>query len=122
MPKEKTSTRTKTKRVERKKKGMSCAFSAAPCFELILAIDPNAPKRGLSAYMFFANENRDKVREENPGISFGKSPWLKSSDFGFIAYSLCRSGRQDARREMEGPERQRAPTLRGEGRRRQEAL
>ena len=34
--------------------------------------DPNAPKRGLSAYMFFANENREKVREENPGISFGK--------------------------------------------------
>ena len=48
--------------------------------------DPNAPKRGLSAYMFFANENREKVREENPGISFGKirafnaiphaRPWL----------------------------------------------
>ncbi|KAG8525989.1 Non-histone chromosomal protein 6 [Bacidia gigantensis] len=34
--------------------------------------DPNAPKRGLSAYMFFANENRDSVREENPGISFGQ--------------------------------------------------
>ncbi|KAL4810289.1 high mobility group box domain-containing protein [Aspergillus unguis] len=34
--------------------------------------DPNAPKRGLSAYMFFANDNRDKVREENPGISFGQ--------------------------------------------------
>lgn len=38
--------------------------------------DPNAPKRGLSAYMFFANDNRDKVREENPGISFGKIMWL----------------------------------------------
>jgi hypothetical protein len=35
--------------------------------------DPNAPKRGLSAYMFFANDQRDKVREENPGIKFGKS-------------------------------------------------
>jgi hypothetical protein len=34
--------------------------------------DPNAPKRGLSAYMFFANEQRENVREENPGISFGK--------------------------------------------------
>ncbi|KAL6235569.1 Non-histone chromosomal protein 6 [Aspergillus navahoensis] len=34
--------------------------------------DPNAPKRGLSAYMFFANDNREKVREENPGISFGQ--------------------------------------------------
>ena len=36
--------------------------------------DPNAPKRGLSAYMFFANEQRENVREENPGISFGMFP------------------------------------------------
>ncbi|KAL8874233.1 MAG: hypothetical protein Q9198_006915, partial [Flavoplaca austrocitrina] len=33
---------------------------------------PNAPKRGLSAYMFFANDNRENVREENAGISFGQ--------------------------------------------------
>jgi len=55
MPKEKTTTRkTKTRGVEKKKK------------------DPNAPKRGLSAYMFFANEQRENVRDENPGISFGQ--------------------------------------------------
>lgn len=40
--------------------------------------DPNAPKRGLSAYMFFANEQRDNVREENPGITFGKLAPLHS--------------------------------------------
>ena len=34
--------------------------------------DPNAPKRGLSAYMFFANEQRENVREENPGVTFGQ--------------------------------------------------
>lgn len=34
--------------------------------------DPDAPKRSLSAYMFFANENRDIVRSENPGIAFGQ--------------------------------------------------
>ncbi|QIW95722.1 hypothetical protein AMS68_001240 [Peltaster fructicola] len=34
--------------------------------------DPNQPKRGLSAYMFFANEQREKVREDNPGIKFGE--------------------------------------------------
>ena len=34
--------------------------------------DPDAPKRSLSAYMFFAHENRDIVRAENPGISFGQ--------------------------------------------------
>ncbi|GKZ18797.1 non-histone chromosomal protein 6 [Aspergillus brasiliensis] len=54
MPKEKTTRKTKARGPERRKK------------------DPNAPKRGLSAYMFFANENREKVREENPGISFGQ--------------------------------------------------
>ncbi|PGH35184.1 non-histone chromosomal protein 6 [[Emmonsia] crescens] len=55
MPKEKATTRkAKGRGAEKKKK------------------DPNAPKRGLSAYMFFANEQRDNVREENPGISFGQ--------------------------------------------------
>ncbi|BCR93562.1 high-mobility group nucleosome-binding protein [Aspergillus luchuensis] len=55
MPKEKTTRKTtKGRGTERRKK------------------DPNAPKRGLSAYMFFANDNREKVREENPGISFGQ--------------------------------------------------
>lgn len=33
--------------------------------------DPNAPKRGLSAYMFFANEQRDKVRSDDPSLKFG---------------------------------------------------
>lgn len=34
--------------------------------------DPNAPKRALSAYMFFANETRDIVKAENPDVSFGQ--------------------------------------------------
>ncbi|KAI9752106.1 MAG: Non-histone chromosomal protein 6 [Lichina confinis] len=54
MPKEKTTTRKTKARGEKKKK------------------DPNAPKRGLSAYMFFANEQRENVRDENPGITFGQ--------------------------------------------------
>ncbi|CAD6506327.1 BgTH12-07253 [Blumeria graminis f. sp. triticale] len=55
MPKEKSVTRKVGKpKPERKKK------------------DPNAPKRGLSAYMFFANEQRENVRLENPGITFGQ--------------------------------------------------
>lgn len=40
--------------------------------DLTSTTDPNAPKRGLSAYMFFANEQRENVREENPGITFGQ--------------------------------------------------
>ncbi|KAI9831860.1 MAG: Non-histone chromosomal protein 6 [Phylliscum demangeonii] len=59
MPKEKASTtttrKTKATRDGGKKKK-----------------DPNAPKRGLSAYMFFANEQRENVRDENPGITFGQ--------------------------------------------------
>jgi hypothetical protein len=54
MPKEKAPKRAVKARSEKKKK------------------DPNAPKRGLSAYMFFANEQRENVREENPGITFGQ--------------------------------------------------
>ncbi|KAL8743202.1 MAG: hypothetical protein Q9190_004420 [Brigantiaea leucoxantha] len=56
MPKEKATRKTKAKAADSGKKKK----------------DPNAPKRGLSAYMFFANDNRDNVREENPGISFGQ--------------------------------------------------
>ena len=54
MPKEKAPKRATKGKSDKKKK------------------DPNAPKRGLSAYMFFANEQRDNVREENPGITFGQ--------------------------------------------------
>ena len=32
--------------------------------------DPNAPKRGMSAYMFFSQENRNKEKEKNPDLSF----------------------------------------------------
>jgi len=54
MPKETKTKRAAKTKVEKKKK------------------DPLAPKRGLSAYMFFANEQRENVREENPGITFGQ--------------------------------------------------
>lgn len=30
-----------------------------------------APKRGSSPYMFFANDQRDIIRAENPGMNFG---------------------------------------------------
>ena len=39
--------------------------------------------RRLSAYMFFANEQRDNVREENPGISFGKFIRTENGFHGF---------------------------------------
>ncbi|ORZ08608.1 non-histone chromosomal protein 6 [Absidia repens] len=48
--------------------------------------DPNAPKRGLSAYMFFSQANRNKVKEENPDATFGQlgkilgQKWKEMSD------------------------------------------
>jgi hypothetical protein len=58
-----------------KRRGKKGKLSKTPTTWLKLLTwckDPNAPKRGLSAYMFFANEQRENVREENPGISFGQ--------------------------------------------------
>ncbi|KAJ3212409.1 Non-histone chromosomal protein 6 [Entophlyctis luteolus] len=34
--------------------------------------DKNAPKKALSAYLIFANENRARVRAANPDASFGQ--------------------------------------------------
>jgi len=34
--------------------------------------DPNAPKRGMSAFMLFSNEIRSKVKQENPELTFGE--------------------------------------------------
>jgi len=34
--------------------------------------DPSAPKRGLSAYMFFSQEHRKSVQTENPEAGFGE--------------------------------------------------
>ncbi|KAJ7830502.1 high mobility group box domain-containing protein [Mycena olivaceomarginata] len=34
--------------------------------------DPNAPKRALSAYMFFSSNWRERIKNENPDASFGE--------------------------------------------------
>ena len=93
MPKEKTTRKAapKTRGPEKRKKGkhpVSLPFHADRA-------DPNAPKRGLSAYMFFANEQREKVREDNPGITFGQYPSMPHS--ALTALTPSRPGRQDAR-------------------------
>lgn len=76
--------------------------------------------RGLSAYMFFANEQRDKVREDNPGIKFGM--YSRYSSVVHVLTRMSRRCRQDAGREVEGPEREAACAIRGQGCCRQEAL
>ncbi|XP_039117381.1 FACT complex subunit SSRP1 [Dioscorea cayenensis subsp. rotundata] len=32
--------------------------------------DPNAPKRAMSAFMFFSNSERENIKKSNPGLSF----------------------------------------------------
>ncbi|KAG0164994.1 Non-histone chromosomal protein 6 [Apophysomyces sp. BC1034] len=38
---------------------------------------PSGPKRGLSAYMFFSQDQRQKVKEDNPDATFGRENNLK---------------------------------------------
>lgn len=74
MPKQKTAStrKAKGKAEGKKKKGARPSFHFVRSHSTLMCLtDPNAPKRGLSAYMFFANEQRENVREENPGIAFG---------------------------------------------------
>ena len=76
MPKEKGAPRKTKRDGAKRKKGITIPIipsaERSPDLYSCEILDPNAPKRGLSAYMFFANEQRDKVREENPGIKFGE--------------------------------------------------
>ena len=41
--------------------------------------DPNMPKRPLSAYMFFSQDWRERIKSENPDASFGMSFFFKRS-------------------------------------------
>lgn len=34
--------------------------------------DPNAPKRPMAAFMYFSSANRDKIKKDNPGCTFGE--------------------------------------------------
>jgi hypothetical protein len=34
--------------------------------------DPNAPKKGMSAFMLFSNDQRNKIKTDNPELSFGE--------------------------------------------------
>lgn len=34
--------------------------------------DPNAPKRAMSAFMFYSQENRTHIQDTHPGVTFGE--------------------------------------------------
>jgi hypothetical protein len=52
--------------------------------------DPNAPKKALSAFMYFSNANRERIKTANPGIPFGQ--------VGAVSGSVNRLGPMYARR------------------------
>lgn len=55
--------------------------------------DPMAPKKGLSAYMIFAKENREAIKSNNPEASFGEmgkaigNAWKELSDKEKLIYN-----------------------------------
>lgn len=46
--------------------------------------DPNKPKRNMSAYFLYSNENRARVKQENPEAAFGDIAKLISAEFKSI--------------------------------------
>ena len=61
--------------------------------------DPNAPKRALSAYMFFSQDWRERVKAENPDASFGEPIPPSCSKYMLMFY---RRARQDPWCQVEG--------------------
>ncbi|KAL7278590.1 hypothetical protein ACG7TL_007591 [Trametes sanguinea] len=62
MPKDTTKT-TKRRAAEKQEKGTKTRGKK----------DPKAPKRALSAYMFFSQDWRERIKAENPDAGFGAS-------------------------------------------------
>ena len=64
-----------SKEVEKKS-----VFMSTVAFELPVSVgmkakkvkDPNAPKKGMSAFMLFSNEHRNKIKADNLEASFGE--------------------------------------------------
>ena len=72
----------------------------------VCIIDPNAPKRGLSAYMFYAQDHREQVKRDNPDITFGQigkvlgEQWKAMSDKEKVPYE-AKAARDKQRYEQE---------------------
>ncbi|KAJ4789328.1 FACT complex subunit SSRP1 [Rhynchospora pubera] len=74
--------------------------------------DPNAPKRGMTAFMFFSNADRENIKKSNPGLSFtevGKAlgeKWKKMSSEEKEPYeALAKADSKRYREQMDGYKR-----------------
>jgi hypothetical protein len=70
--------------------------------------DPNAPKKGMSAFMLFSNDHRNKIKAENPEATFGEigrklgEAWKKLSDKQKAVYTKkAEADKQRYNAEME---------------------
>jgi structure-specific recognition protein 1 len=70
--------------------------------------DPNAPKKALSAYMIFAQANRDKVKKENPDASFGELGKLLGKLWGKASKSDKAKYEAKANKDKERYEKEKA--------------
>lgn len=58
-------------KAEKPEKAVKGGDGEAPAKKTRKKKDPNAPKNAMSAFMYFSNANRDKVKQENPGACMG---------------------------------------------------
>lgn len=63
--------------------------------------DPNKPKRNMSAFFLYSNANRARIKEENPGIKFGRVAQLLSEEFKQISPSERAKWDAEALRDKE---------------------
>jgi len=97
MPKESTKN-TRARKTDRSEKASSGRGKAKK--------DPKAPKRALSAYMFFSQDWRERVKAENPEAGFGEigkllgARWKELSDEEKKPY-IEQAARDKSRAEQE---------------------
>lgn len=68
------------KKKKRKKKDASSSASS-PVSKKKTKKDPNKPKRAQSAYMIYSNENRERVKKENPEAKFQDMARLLAAEY-----------------------------------------
>jgi len=72
MPKEPKEKTTKSRSAASKETSSRSKKEKEPAKSRRAKKDPNAPKKNLSAYMFFSQDWRERVKTENPDASFGE--------------------------------------------------
>ena len=44
-------------------------------------VDPNKPKKPITAFILYSNDNRQRVKDQNPGIAFGEIQKVMGQDW-----------------------------------------